>query len=561
MKQNILQESKENINKIKTYLSELPKKTKTFAAATGAAVLLVIVLLVVLLNARPAPYVPLYTGLSTSETGVIFQTLEGMGADVKFDAGGNLVVPQNEYDVWLLRLAALGYPQTALTYDVFSSHAGLTSTESEKAQYLLFQLQDRIQSTLERISGVQSAAVTITVPESSNYVWENATTSQRASAGVLLTLTPDVVISGDQVVAISHLIAASVPKMSPEDVTVVDAATMLVLSPETGSADSTEGSGDPLNFERMVQAQMEDNVVRLLSARYGQDGVVAVAKVTIDYDKMMTEKLEMTPNEEGDGNLTHEEGQYGVNGYESAGGIVGETDNTDLPEYGYVDPDVEGGMTGYGWSRDYDYGYIKTQIESGNAILKRATISVMVNESSLTGARQTELKNLIFGATDIPLEQISVSAFSKGALADEDIETPPEVKPERTPFDILSLFAILKELPLWAYIAIGGVLLIIIAVVTILTLRKNHKKKASVKSLREQLAASAEAKAEAEQLAKETELRRQQEEIDNYKKSLEDLAKSKVDPKNEAIVDEVRDFAKTNPQIAANLIRTWLKEN
>ena len=49
--------------------------------------------------------------------------------------------------------------------------------------------------------------------------------------------------------------------------------------------------------------------------------------------------------------------------------------------------------------------------------------------------------------------------------------------------------------------------------------------------------------------------------IEDYKKTLEDIAKSKTDPKNDAIVEEVREFAKSNPQIAANLIRTWLKEN
>ena len=69
------------------------------------------------------------------------------------------------------------------------------------------------------------------------------------------------------------------------------------------------------------------------------------------------------------------------------------------------------------------------------------------------------------------------------------------------------------------------------------------------------------AEAEEEERNRAKEARRQQTEIENYKKTLEDIAKGKTDPKNEAIVEEVRDFAKSNPQIAANLIRTWLKEN
>ncbi len=81
-------------------------------------------------------------------------------------------------------------------------------------------------------------------------------------------------------------------------------------------------------------------MVRLLSPRYGSSGVVAVAQVTIDYDKMMTEKMEMVPNEDGDGNVTHSEGGYSVNGAETAGDIVGQKNNTDIPEYAYNNPEA-----------------------------------------------------------------------------------------------------------------------------------------------------------------------------------------------------------------------------
>ena len=67
--------------------------------------------------------------------------------------------------------------------------------------------------------------------------------------------------------------------------------------------------------------------------------------------------------------------------------------------------------------------------------------------------------------------------------------------------------------------------------------------------------------AQADERARAEEAHRQTVEIDKYKKNLEDIAKGNIDPKNEAIVEEVRDFAKTNPQVTANLIRTWLKEN
>ncbi|MEA4894349.1 MAG: flagellar basal-body MS-ring/collar protein FliF [Oscillospiraceae bacterium] len=542
MKDNLFQKS---FIKAKDYIKQLPKKTKSGIGIFLAVVLLAVVIVTALVNSKNGNYTVLYTGLSTSETGSIYSALSNMGADVKFDSNGNILVPKSEYDIWVLQLAAKGYPKTALTYDIFSSNSGMTATESEKAQWLIYQLQDRIQSTLERIDGVETATVTITIPETDNYVWETATTEQRASAGVLLSLDSEKEISGEQVSAICTLIASSVPKMDPADVTVVDAGTMLELSPESGSSDEN-GSDYNMGFELMVQKQIEDNVVRLLSSRYGKNGVVAVAKATIDYDKMMTEKLEMTPNTDGKGSVTHNEGSYSLEGQESAGDVVGTENNTDIPTYAY-NGGTGNGMTDYSWSTDYDYSYIKTQIESGNAILKRATISVMVDENNLTETRVTELKSLVNGCTDIPTDLISVSAFDKAAIAGEDSPEPTKEPEDSENTSFLSNFL---NLSTEAYIIIGaGFLVLLIAIIVLVVVIRNKRKKRMAE------------KVEAEKRAILDETRRKQAEIENYKKTLEDIAKGKVDPKSEAIVEEVREFTKTNPQIAANLIRTWLKEN
>ncbi len=529
---------KENIEKIKEYIAKLSKRSKTIIAIGGAALVLLALIFAIVANVGKGKYTVLYTDLSASETGSVFQALKSMGADAQIDKNGNITVPTDEYDIWLLQLAAKGYPQTALPYDLFSDHAGMTSTESEKSQWLIYQLQDRIQATLQRLDGVENATVTITVPESSGYVWETATSNEKASAGVLLSIRDGVTISVEQVTAMKNLIAASVPKMLPEDVTVVDAKTMLDLSVSTVTEDNADQNAQNLAFELMVQNQIEANVVRLLSPRYGDDGVVAVAKVTIDYDKMMTEKYELQPkNEEGDGYLTHSDGDYTINGEEPVGELVGEENNTDIPEYGYNNPGDEDGITDYHWNNDYDYGYIKTQIESGNAILKRATISVMVAEESLTPNRREELTNLVSRSTDIPTDQIFVSCIHVSAPSGVD------AIPTATP---TSPFA---DLPTWVYIAAGaGALVLLIIICVVIAVVKRRKKQKLARTLEEEERQRAEAE------------RRQQAEINDYKRSLEDMAKANLDPKNEAIIEEVRSFARSNPQVTANLLRNWLKE-
>lgn len=554
---------KESTERIKSYFGKLPKKTVKIVILVAGGIILLAAVLTFILNTADGNYVPLYTNLSASESGSVYQALLDMGAKPKIGKDGSVEVKSNEYDIWILQLAAKGYPKTALPYDIFSSHSGMTSTESEKAQWLLYQLQDRIQSTLERMDCVESATVTINVPDTSDYVWDTATNTQSASAGVLLTLRNGVTITGDQVSAIRNLIAASVPKMTADNVKVVDSSTMLELSPASGSSASTSTGG--LDFELMVQKQIEGNVDKLLASRYGTNGVVAVAKVTIDYDKMMTEKYDVSPNTNGSGYVTKNSGTYSINGVTSAGSVIngtsgttgtngntgttgttsnggtaGVTNNTGIPTYAYNQPQGQNGMTNYTWSNDYDYSYIKTQIDSGNAILKRATISVLVNDSNLTDDKKTELLNLVSGCTDIPTSQIVISTFTQPVSS-----TSPDSGTNKSNMPTLGIL----NLPMWEYIAGGVGLLLILIITLVVVILIRHKKKAKLRAL-----------AESEERARIEEQKRKQGEIENYKRSLEDMAKANIDPKDEAIMSEVRNFAKENPQVTANLLRSWLKE-
>ena len=98
----------------------------------------------------------------------------------------------------------------------------------------------------------------------------------------------------------------------------------------------------------------------------------------------------------------------------------------------------------------------------------------------------------------------------------------------------------------WIFWAIAGglLLLLIIALVVILLIRRSAKKKVLI------------AAKEAENL-----MRSAQEEIDEHKRMLAEAAQANSNPKDNAIADEVREFAKQNPEITATLIRSLLKED
>ncbi len=526
---------------IKNYFAEMSKKKRNTIFGIAGGIVVLAAVLAIVLNATGDKYVALYEGLESSEATAIYQELLADGIDAQLDSTGNVVVPAELYDQCLLKLAASGYPKTTLTYDIFESSQGLTATESDRKQALIHQAQNRLQDTLMMIKGVQNAAVTLAIPDKTDYVWEQVEDETATTASVTLTFNDDIEeLTDEQIIAIKNLVASAIPDLDPENVVITDAETMLELKVDE-EAHGGLGYTQNLEFEMIVQNQIEENVKRILTPKYGKDGVFAVAKVTINYDKMMTEKMELIPNSKEEGYLTHEEGTFQGGAEDVAGGVAGEENNTDIPDYTYNGGTALEGETMIEGLRDYDYGYIKTQIEKGNAILDRATVSVMVKQANLSNTNREEIIDIVSKSVDIEPENISVSSFV-GEEPQDDVEVNQ------------TLIDKLIKLPIWQIVLIFAILvlviLLIILIPTIIIVKKRKKKK---KDGMEEYLQQIEDERAAEQL-------QLQQEIDRYKKELADIAMGDADPKDEAILKEVRNFAKANPKITANLLRSWIKE-
>ncbi len=524
-----------NDSKTKVVVLFENKNVRIGSIVAGVVIFALIVTMVINSNIAGAQYTKLYVGLEPAEESEIYSALKLLGADTKMSSDGDILVLTEEFDVWLLKLAAEGYPKSgAPNYDVFSDNVGLTSTETEIEQWKLFSLQDRMEKTFETFVAVQEAIVGINIAGQSNYVWDQVTDQNESSASVTLTLAPNTSLDSSQVNAIKNLLAANVENLEPENVVVIDAKTSLELGGDMDDGnDNSISVYENLEFERMAQERIEENVINVLSKIYGTNGVAVSAKVTINYDHMITEQLELQTDENGEGYPTEKDVEAHVSQQEGVGGIVGEEDNTDTPTYPFSDAEDED-VAYYNSNVKIDYGYIKTQIEKGQATLERATVAVVVDDDNLSQDRRDEIVGLVSSAGDIPVEQIFVSTF--------DMAEIPPVEPEPVPEN--EIVQILLSLPWWIYLIAGVLVVLVIAFFVIMKLR--HKKQ--LKLEQDKL------------LEEEREKQRIAEEIELYKKQLSDSAKSEDELKSDAIVSEIRKFAKHNPQITANLIRSWLKE-
>ncbi|WP_418578006.1 flagellar basal-body MS-ring/collar protein FliF [Hungatella sp.] len=514
------------------------KKRKAAAAGVLAAVIVALAAAILLNTNKAGEYVVLFPGISREENNEILAVLNGRGVGAKRNAEGEVTVPENQVGDIMLDMSELGYPKTALPFDIFSDNMGFTTTEFEKRQYLLLNLQDRIERTLKDMNGIKNAIVTLNVSDDSNYVWDDQ--GADSTGAVSLTLMPDCELSPEKVGAIKNLIANSVPRLLPENVTVVNAETMQEMVSDDVGGLTSYGLGR-LDFETKVEKRLQDKIMNVLTLAYPPGQIRVSATVVIDYDKMITEDLQYEPQDNGQGVVEHYKTGQSVNGQGGgAGGVAGEENNTDIPTYGAAGTGGANGANG-DYYRDVDYlvGYIKKQIEKDNVKLQKATVAITVNDSNLTESKKQQLIDAASKAANIAPEDIVVSSFQQIA-SDKTPEPEKPVIPVTAPgvggIDPRILIAG----------AAAGIFLFLVLLFLILRHRKKKQRKED-----QELFGPFEG--DAVELDRDIAERAEESAVENR---LTNIPVKPQDP-----VNQVRSFAEDNPEIIASMISNWLKED
>lgn len=520
---------KEILEKIKEFWGKLADKTKKLIIAGAGAFLLLVLLITILINVFKSGYQVIFPGMSNEESRQVYATLQEMGVQPRMDDQGQVQVPSEMWDELVFQLNGQGYPKTTLSYDTFASMNGFTATEFEKRTGLIFEAQDRAQKTLLRQTGIEDAVVTFTVPETSNYIWDQ--TNQQVSTGsVSIRMKPGFELTPERVTATRNLAASSIPKLDPADVVVIDAATGIEMPGVDDASAKGYYSVQRLEYEQLIAKRIEDNVKRLLAGRYGTTGVTAVANVTLDYDKMLTETKQYQPATGTNGGvMNHFEEDYSLNGSVSIGGIVGEENNTDAPPI-YPNDDGTGNAsaTDYHKHIDYDVSYIMTQIEKGEPILQRATVAVIVDDPNFNIDVEETLIDLISKAVSITSDNISVT----------NLNFPSDSRPAGT-----NGLSSRQRLLLILGLALLFVVLLLVAILVFLRMRKKKAEEEATAANPEDVGQSIE------------------KEIEEHKRMLQSEALANSNQMENAITQEIRDFAKENPEITAALLRSMLKED
>lgn len=501
-------------------------------------------------------YSVLFSGLSQEEAQQIGSLLQDQQIDFKYNASdGTIRVPEAVVETTRVTLLSQGYPKNGFAYDMYLDNTGLMTTESDKKQITLYELQDRLGATIRSFEGVQEARVNIAEASEQRYVLEDNET-QGASASVVITMQNGSVLTEDKAQAVKNLVAHSVRGMNFAEVVVLDGETMLEVG---GSSGSGSAATDLNSLTSMVETSIAANIRNVLEKLYGTGSVAVSVKGTLNMEKLIQESTEYsTPEkiseEDKTGLLESEElvNESSQAYNNEAGGVAGTESNADTPRYTNEDGDEEETDSYYDGSasREWLYNVIKEQRQVDPGILEDVSVGVIILTDN-TSVPQEDLYRLVANSAGIPVTEANDKIT---IIRDPGMPTEEEEPILNPPEDTLGVITTLIPLPLLIAIVAGVLLLILF-----LLLRRRRKKKDSEPEDADfeggdQLSASDLGLDEtgsggplgAGGLDDEDDMN--SEEIMNLRMQ-----------KSMRLKQNIAEFVDQNPQIAAKLVQSWLR--
>ena len=539
------------MQKLKEMWQNLSQKSKKLLAIIASSTLLVIVVAIFLIaRGHKTEYQTLFTSLSQSEAQQVVSLLQEQNVPYLYDGkSGSLKVPAQSVDTLRAQLLSKGYPKSGFTYNMYIGNSGLMTTESDKKQYTLYDLQDRLGATVRLFEGVRDAKVTIAEGTEQNYALESDEPIE-ASASVVVTMEEGKSLGEKNAEAIKNLVARSVKGMNFTKVSVFDAGTM----EEVGKDADEEGGGSATsitNLTATVENNIATNIKRVLAKIYGMENLAVSVKGTLNMAKLIQENTQYSVPEKIEANdktgLLHNEEVAGENAGssgENAAGVAGADANADTPRYTTQNGNnnANDGYANSSATREWLYNVLKEQKEISPGVLEDATVAVVINTDD-TSIPERDLINLVADASGITREEAGDKITILRSLNKTNVQKTEEEKTDTEKQTVLSRF------PLWALIgaAVSAFLLLLILILLILRAKKRKK----LKMLMEEEKANQEALS----VKPSDEITPIDDTADEYELNAEGRMIHGMKLKK-----SIGEFADQNPQVVAKLIQSWMRE-
>lgn len=391
------------LQRIVDFFIKLNKKQKIALIAAGV---LIIALLVFLLlypfkekDYAQGGYGVLFERLDSSDNALILQHLQQNQIPYKVLKDDTILVPKDKVYEERITLASQGIPKTSkVGFEIFDTK-DFGATDFDQNIKLIRAIEGELSRTIESLNPILKANVHIAIPKDSVFVAKEVP----PSASVMLKLKPDMKLSPTQILGIKNLIAAAVPKLTIENVKIVNEN-----GESIGEGDILENSKElaleQLRYKQNFENILENKIVNILAPIVGgKNKVVARVNAEFDFSQKKSTKETFDPNNVVRSEQNLEEKKEGAP-KKQIGGVPGVVSNIG-PVQGLKDNKEQEKYEKSQNTTNYEVGKTISEIKGEFGTLVRLNAAVVVD-----GKYKIVLKD---GANALEYEPLSDESLKK----------------------------------------------------------------------------------------------------------------------------------------------------
>lgn len=391
------------LQRIVDFFIKLNKKQKIALIAAGV---LITALLVFLLlypfkekDYAQGGYGVLFERLDSSDNALILQHLQQNQIPYKILKDDTILIPKDKVYEERITLASQGIPKTSkVGFEIFDTK-DFGATDFDQNIKLIRAIEGELSRTIESLNPILKTNVHIAIPKDSVFVAKEVP----PSASVMLKLKPDMKLSPTQILGIKNLIAAAVPKLTTENVKIVNEN-----GESIGEGDILENSKElaleQLRYKQNFENILENKIVNILAPIVGgKNKVVARVNAEFDFSQKKSTKETFDPNNVVRSEQNLEEKKEGAS-KKQVGGVPGVVSNIG-PVQGLKDNKEPEKYEKSQNTTNYEVGKTISEIKGEFGTLVRLNAAVVVD-----GKYKIALKD---GANTLEYEPLSDESLQK----------------------------------------------------------------------------------------------------------------------------------------------------
>lgn len=355
----------ELLTQLKEIWAKLDAKTRTLLLAV--LVIAAAATPIVIWSTMPN-YRVLYQIADIKDSGDVVAALDAAKIPYRLVGGGTIIeVPDDMVARARILLAQQSLPRSGnVGYgEIFNDPKPGMTREGERIN-VLRAMQGEIERTIQSLETVSGARVHLNIPKRSPFLTEET----QPSASVTVRTMPGKHLSRMNVAAIQHLVAASVDRLRPEGVTIVDTDGRML-----SRRDSEEGPA--LDYKSELEQQLTKKVSSLLANIVGNDGVSVSVDADVDFSRKRTKEEIFDPEQTAvRSEVLEDSGEDSRTA--QPGGVAGA--NSNQPGASSANVRRTGGNN-YRVVKNKQYEVNRTVVEteSPSGVIRRLTVSVLID--------------------------------------------------------------------------------------------------------------------------------------------------------------------------------------